>query len=537
MTAVPALPDSERRTRATISASVGPITVDFAIFGNGTDYADWLEVWDDGVKLTAVTDWTLDSPSGSLATLERPITDARVTLVTARTGDIDIVGTDKPQRLAQLTESQGVPARAINQLYTHVIARLREFWDQRVFRAPPGETIPMTLPAAATRASKMFVWDSDGNPSVADQPTGSAVLSNNGVTNAFLRDSTACSVIGRAANSTGDPADIQAAANSTLLWRTANALVFSTLTAILDAIMGSTRGMILVRGAAVWSALAVGAANRILTSDGTDAAWVAPVAQLPRGYIDGCALTNGTDATNDINIAAGVCRDSTNAFSITVAAMAGKQLDANWAPGAAAGMRNSAAAITNTTYHIYAVAKADGTQDIYAHTSTTAATALAALQAEPSGASYVYARLIMSIVRTGASIKAFKQKLNGVVLWVAAVSETVGTAFDTTQRNYVLTVPTGIDGLSVDCTVAAYQTGGTPALVTGHPDVTLTTPVVATPLTTPIDVQGNTASVSLASRTLRTVDSSAQLAVKASGTVTGGQIFTFGFIHPRGQDA
>lgn len=43
-----------------------------------------------------------------------------------------------------------------------------------------------------------------------------------------------------------------------------------TLTAILDALMGSTRGQILARGASAWQTLSVGAANRVLKSDGTD---------------------------------------------------------------------------------------------------------------------------------------------------------------------------------------------------------------------------------------------------------------------------
>lgn len=129
-------------------------------------------------------------------------------------------------------------------------------------------------------------------------------------------------------------------------------------------------------------------------------------ARVSKG-IFGLTYANGTDATNDIDFAAGGCADSTNAVWITCAAMAGKQLDAGWAPGAAAGMRNSGAAIANTDYYLYAVAKADGTQDYYAHTSTTVATVITALQAESGGASYVYARIIGWIKRTGGTIVAF----------------------------------------------------------------------------------------------------------------------------------
>lgn len=164
---------------------------------------------------------------------------------------------------------------------------------------------------------------------------------------------------------------------------------------------------------------------------------------LPRGYIDGCIISNGTDATNDINIAAGVCRDSTNTVDITVAAMAGKQLDANWAPGAAAGMRNSAAGITDTTYHIYAVGKADGTQDIYAHTSATVATVLTALQAESGGSAYVYARVIGSIVRASSSILGFVQDGDDFQLKSPVLDET-STAVTSSASSLTLeSVPAG----------------------------------------------------------------------------------------------
>jgi hypothetical protein len=172
--------------------------------------------------------------------------------------------------------------------------------------------------------------------------------------------------------------------------------------------------------------------------------WVqVPSGSLGRGYIDGCIVSNGTDTTNDINVAAGKCRDSTDTVDITVAAMSGKQLDANWAPGASAGMRNSAAGISNTTYHIYAVAKADGTQDIYAHTSTTVATVITALQAETGGASYVYARRIFSIIRSGATILQFKQ-FGNLVIWLTFKADQSSVSVSSTAQLLTISVPNGV---------------------------------------------------------------------------------------------
>lgn len=168
---------------------------------------------------------------------------------------------------------------------------------------------------------------------------------------------------------------------------------------------------------------------------------------LGRGYIDGCILSNGTDATNDINIAAGVCRDSTNAVDITVPAISGKQLDANWAAGGSAGMRNSAAGIANTTYHIWAVrTAASETADIYAHTSATAATVLAALQAESGGSSYAYLRRIGSIIREGGAIVAFTQR--GDYFGITTPTLEVDTSITTSASSHVLRVPTGIEVLA-----------------------------------------------------------------------------------------
>ncbi len=151
---------------------------------------------------------------------------------------------------------------------------------------------------------------------------------------------------------------------------------------------------------------------------------------LPRTYQSGCTLSNGTDATNDINISPGKWRDSTDAVDIIVSTALGKQLDANWAAGGTtgspAGMRNSAASIANATYHLYlGRTAASSAGDIYAYagvagtdpdSSASIATMLTAWQAETGGASYVYARRIGSIIRASAAILPFVQKADQFIL-------------------------------------------------------------------------------------------------------------------------
>lgn len=67
-------------------------------------------------------------------------------------------------------------------------------------------------------------------------------------------------------------------ADATILANTtggASVPVATSLSAILDDMMGSTRGQILRRGSSAWEALTLGTSGYILKSDGTDAAWAA----------------------------------------------------------------------------------------------------------------------------------------------------------------------------------------------------------------------------------------------------------------------
>lgn len=231
------------------------------------------------------------------------------------------------------------------------------------------------------------------------------------------------------------------AAARTLL---AHASTQAQIDALLAASGALAQGDLFYRNATIVTRLAAGTAGQSLITGGASAnpSWGAPA--LPRGYLGGGALSNnGADATNDIDIAVGVARDSTNATNITMAAMT-KRLDADWSAGTGNGMRNSAAAITDTTYHIYAVATAAGAQDYYAHTSETIATVLTALQAESGGASYVYARRIGSIVRSGGAILPFTQRGDDFRL-TTPVLDVDTTALSTSSVTYTLaSCPTGI---------------------------------------------------------------------------------------------
>ena len=84
-----------------------------------------------------------------------------------------------------------------------------------------------------------YTWDTDNAGGVSDGDKGDITVTASGatwtidadvVTDTKLRNSAAVSVIGRSANSSGDPADIAASANDQLLRRVADALDFGQLT-------------------------------------------------------------------------------------------------------------------------------------------------------------------------------------------------------------------------------------------------------------------------------------------------------------------
>lgn len=172
-TPVPALPDTERRSAYTIAAQTGPFNVNFALYGDSTDYGNWLEVWLNGVKLTAITDYTVTSPSGSLAVLARPITNGQVTLVAAGTGTLQILGARRPRRTSQISENGPVTAHDFNLLNTDIVAMEREGWDlrSRSILVPPGEA-GAVLPPAATRANNFLFFDANGNPTLSSGSGG-----------------------------------------------------------------------------------------------------------------------------------------------------------------------------------------------------------------------------------------------------------------------------------------------------------------------------------------------------------------------------
>ncbi len=123
---------------------------------------------------------------------------------------------------------------------------------------------------------------------------------------------------------------------------------------------------------------------------------------VPRGHIYGLTLSNNsTDASNDIDIAAGeVASSDTAPVLITLASGITKRLDAAWAVGTGNGGLDTGS-IADTTYHLWLIQRSDtGVVDALFSTSATSPT---------MPTSYDRKRRIGAILRVSGAIVAFTQ--------------------------------------------------------------------------------------------------------------------------------
>jgi hypothetical protein len=272
-----------------------------------------------------------------------------------------------------------------------------------------------------------------------------------------------------------------------------------------------------------------------------------PQGWLPHGHIDGFTLSNdGTDSTNDIGIAAGVCRSTSNVgpdgirttlpkyqadLEIPVAII--KQLDVAWAPenydpengiggGARSGMRSSSS-ISNTTWHIFAIGGFDCPTDIMAHDGVDPSAVL------PNG--YTAWRRIGSILRESAAIAGFVQlgdRFDRATMIADVTAATPGSSAVTRT----LSVPTGISVVAY-VSVSMTSAGNTETWLITPLDCTDTAPT--TDLCDCVTPQTSGA-ISVTKKYVRT-NTSAQVRSRAgTANAVTGRIATIGWIDTRGRN-
>lgn len=168
-------------------------------------------------------------------------------------------------------------------------------------------------------------------------------------------------------------------------------------------------------------------------------------------YLAGLTLSNNvSDATNDIDIAAGSASADATPFSImALTASITKRLDAAWAVGTGNGGLDTGS-IANGTYHVWLIQRSDtGVVDALFSTSATSPT---------MPANYDRKRRIGSIIRSGGAILAFKQ-FGDKFRFVTPITDVSVVSSGTSAVSRTLTVPSGI---VVDANVLLnYTSGGT----------------------------------------------------------------------------
>lgn len=160
----------------------------------------------------------------------------------------------------------------------------------------------------------------------------------------------------------------------------------------------TTRGDLLTRAASGFKRLPIGTSGYVLASNGTDPYWASPV--IPRLAIQGLTYSNnGSDATNDIDIAVGGAMDSTSVRMMVLGTALTKKIDAAWAVGNNQGGLDTGSA-SDTDYYIWLINRSDtDVTDVLFSTSATSPTM-------PSG--YNYRRLIGWFKRASSANVAFK---------------------------------------------------------------------------------------------------------------------------------
>lgn len=158
-----------------------------------------------------------------------------------------------------------------------------------------------------------------------------------------------------------------------------------------------------------------------------------------RGHHGGLKLSNGTDATNDIDIAAGEATDSTGAALMRLASSLTKQLDAAWAVGTNQGGLDTGA-IANDVYHIWLIRRSDtGVVDALFSASATSPT---------MPTNYDQKRRIGSVIRSAGAILAFSQFGYEFLLKVPVLDVDASDP-GTSSVLRALTVPDGVKVIAI----------------------------------------------------------------------------------------
>lgn len=332
-------------------------------------------VYVNGVLKTETTDYIVKKSDGSsvlAADLADGLSGGIVVFNSGLALDDEVsLNRDIPvERVSGFTTSGAFDSAVINK-ELNVITAVQQELELGIERAlilPDSDTaaLPFELPSKTSRSSKYLAFDAEGQPIAAAGTAGAADVTITSFAETLLDDGNATTMLSTLGFS---------AYAKTLIDDADAATARGTLEAQEDVI--TTRGDVIRGGSSdVAERLALGTSGYSLQSDGIDVVW--QEIPLPKGYINGLTIANnGSDPEHDIDIAVGDCRDFANTKNIKLTSAITKQIDANWAEGAAAGGFPSSLTLSNTTwYRVFVILKSDGTIDAGYDTSATAANLL-----------------------------------------------------------------------------------------------------------------------------------------------------------------
>jgi hypothetical protein len=237
------------------------------------------------------------------------------------------------------------------------------------------------------------------------------------------------------------------------------------------------------------------------------------------GYLFGMTLANDVGTPNTVlDVAAGVCVDSTATTLISLGAMT-KSIGGAWARGSGAGgMGNGLTATASTWYHAHAILNG-GAADWYLDTSVTAAN-------KPAGTTAI--RRLGSVRLDGSvHILAFVQ--NGdEFLWATTVADIAAATLTTANRTlYTLTTPPGVKCNALFRGLGANVGAGDTIWFTSPDESDQAAASTA-------DIQSIAASNAGGRFSVRT-NTASQIGARAANASTTLSIGTFGWIDARGR--
>jgi hypothetical protein len=246
---------------------------------------------------------------------------------------------------------------------------------------------------------------------------------------------------------------------------------------------------------------------------------------MPQNAITGLALSNnGTDANNDIDIAAGRIGASTGDYNLILTSARTKQLDATWAVGTNQGGLDTGAKANSTWYHVWLIARVDThVVDVLFSTSATAPT---------MPTNYTKKRRIGAIkTNSSGNIISFIQ-YNDTFMWLSPAALDVDvTNQSTTRVDYTLaSVPTGFN---LEVMINVLVSGGASRQVYfSNTQLTDVSPsLTVTPLSQVDSIGTNTGTWS--GRVI--TNTSGQISARSNGASTTLKIAVLGWIDPRGK--